>query len=883
MGSTDALSIISSLFVKPLAETKSEDMTLGKKVGDDLYVHINHIIALELGERASIVERAIDSIKPTWEHVPNIVKINLRSERLSLLAYAEFDNDPFPELVASWSFAPGSVDSPSYRTYLNSLNPPILHRKELLVPLDYPGRLEWTKRTQVAEQLGLFDASNAIGFRLNWNRLIESKGYRLINGEFLPLGNDEGSNESDDSELFGGAVKRHLTALTRTNLSAPVQMLLRHALVSPGKTFFDYGCGRGSDVEALSAYGVTSCGWDPHFASDQPIIPSDVVNLGFVVNVIEDPAERVEAIQKAFSLAKGVMSIGVMLYGRETPGKPFRDGFMTSRNTFQKYFSQGEFKDFIEHVLGEDVFLVGPGVAFVFADKELQQRFCVDRYRSSNISQRLLSVSRPRVVRTPAERIARVQIERTSKRDAKFESLKPILDALWTVCLELGRYPEADEVLNLAAIHSEIGSFGLALRHISERYDLGLLKSAQETRKDDLRLFLAMQQFDKRPPLRSLDLRLQRDIKAFFGDYRAAQDSGLKLLTEAANSVLIREACEAAAGQGLGHLQVQQSLLIHISLVERLPVALRAYVGCGLVLYNAVSEVQLIKIHIDSGKLTLMQYDDFELSAVPVLAKRIKVNIRKQDYDVFEYGTQQYPKQMLAWKSRFINEDTPGFPEQLLFDEQLESLGVIPDPEHGHFPEETLRNLERMRFQIDGLTLVRSLSIPDLDQMCGDNLTFRQLIECGETQQRLGLANIPKQAATYNALFDLAVNMLDPIIEYFGSIQLTYAFSSPELSKHISARIAPKLDQHAAAEVDKKGNIVCDRQGAACDLYVEDENMREVADWVIANLPFDRLYFYGDDRPIHLSFGPENSKSACEMIENANGRRIPSRYKSPLT
>lgn len=131
-------------------------------------------------------------------------------------------------------------------------------------------------------------------------------------------------------------------------------MLVRHGLLRPGMTFFDYGCGRGNDVFALSSEGVAASGWDPHYLPDATITSADAVNLGFVVNVIEDPAERIEAITKAFGLARTVMSIGVMLYSGELPGKPYRDGVLTSRNTFQKYFSQSEFKDYIEQVLQRD-------------------------------------------------------------------------------------------------------------------------------------------------------------------------------------------------------------------------------------------------------------------------------------------------------------------------------------------------------------------------------------------------------------------------------------------------------------------------------------------------------------------------------------------------
>ena len=54
--------------------------------------------------------------------------------------------------------------------------------------------------------------------------------------------------------------------------------------------------------------------------------------------------------------------------------------------------------------------------------------------------------------------------------------------------------------------------------------------------------------------------------------------------------------------------------------------------------------------------------------------------------------------------------------------------------------------------------------------------------------------------------------------------------------------------------------------------------MREVADWIIANLPFDRLYFYGSDRPIHLSYAPSDLREATEMKAGPSGRLVPRKY-----
>jgi DNA phosphorothioation-associated putative methyltransferase len=603
--------------------------------------------------------------------------------------------------------------------------------------------------------------------------------------------------------------------------------------------------------------------------------------LGFVVNVIEDPVERLDAMTKAFKLARRVMSIGVMLYGSDIAGTPFRDGFRTSRNTFQKYFTQAEFKDHVEQVLNQEAFMAGPGVAFVFSDRECEQRFHAARFRRRGVAVRLLAARAPRarVIREPRERVGKpLKPPKPSHTEVEFMKAQPLLDPLWSTTLDLGRLPEPDEVANLSEIEAQMGSLGKALRLLGRHYDQTLLAAAAATRADDLRLYLAAQQFAKRPAYRQLEPRLQRDVKAFFGDYRSAQSAGLRLLQDAADHSQLFDACQHAAVAGVGWLEGQHSLQLHVSMVDRLPALLRAYVVCGLILWDATSEVQLVKIHIGSGKLTLMEFDDFDTSPLPLLRRRIKVNVRKLDCDLFEYGTSEYPKPLLYRKSRYLHEDYPGYADQLAFDDALEATGILGESEFGPGPEQLFEQLELRRLAVKGMRLQRSELIPDLDQACGANFTFRSFVECGETQQRLGLKNRPLNPATYNALYDLATQVLDPVIDYFGAIRLTYGFCSPELGRHITKRVAPKLDQHAGHEVTRGGKLICERDGAACDFCVEDEDMREVADWIIANTPFDRLYFYGTDRPIHVSYSPSGVRRAFSMNESKSGRLVPALY-----
>ena len=59
------------------------------------------------------------------------------------------------------------------------------------------------------------------------------------------------------------------------------------------------------------------------------------------------------------------------------------------------------------------------------------------------------------------------------------------------------------------------------------------------------------------------------------------------------------------------------------------------------------------------------------------------------------------------------------------------------------------------------------------------------------------------------------------------------------------------------------------------DFIADDEDMREVNRWVVANAPFDRLSFYGADRPIHVSYGPEHRRQVGRTLAGKDGRLLP--------
>ena len=98
--------------------------------------------------------------------------------------------------------------------------------------------------------------------------------------------------------------QRHRTAISRTTLSRPLRLALEAGLIDNAHPVLDYDCGRGDDVRELQARGIACEGWDPVHRPEGKRQATAVVNLGYVANVIEDPAERSGTLRQAWQLAQ---------------------------------------------------------------------------------------------------------------------------------------------------------------------------------------------------------------------------------------------------------------------------------------------------------------------------------------------------------------------------------------------------------------------------------------------------------------------------------------------------------------------------------------------------------------------------------------------------
>jgi DNA phosphorothioation-associated putative methyltransferase len=447
-------------------------------------------------------------------------------------------------------------------------------------------------------------------------------------------------------------VPRHKTAIRRNDFSRPVKCLLRDGLLDPTLTLFDYGCGRGEDVELLAVEGFACFGWDPVFRPDTPRTAADVVTLGYVINVIEDTGERSAALRQAWSLCRRLLVVAaqVQVSGRGQTQVEFGDGFLTGRGTFQKFYTQGELHAYVEEQLGTEAVPAGLGVCYAFKDESAHQAFLAARYR------RRAALPRPRAAQVC------------------FEENRHLLDPLLAAVAQLGRLPDEDEFPGAADVVARFGSLKRAFALIERVTGPGEWETLRRRRTEDLLVYLALARFRKRPALSQLPRPLQRDIRAFFGGYNRACTLADNLLFRAGNAEAIDECCKQSP---VGKL-LPNALYVHRSALDALDPLLRVYEGCGRAFLGEVEGANVPKLHRFSGKISYLVYPDFEADPHPALLRCVKLSLRTRQLECYDYASSANPP-ILHRKETFLAPDHPLHARFARLTRQEERHGLLDD------------------------------------------------------------------------------------------------------------------------------------------------------------------------------------------------------------
>ncbi|MDE2933018.1 MAG: hypothetical protein OXS47_04000 [Chloroflexota bacterium] len=152
----------------------------GKHVGAASYFHLDLVRT-----RPAIAE----TLNATWRRYAcadspdyNVLKLQPPS-RVSFLTYDDFAT-PFPVLVRSLA-VDVSAGTTRHTDYRDRDNPPILHRKEQLLPASHPFAAPAAALTARLEARGAFSDPRRIGTVNGWSRALADVGLALDHGEVV--------------------------------------------------------------------------------------------------------------------------------------------------------------------------------------------------------------------------------------------------------------------------------------------------------------------------------------------------------------------------------------------------------------------------------------------------------------------------------------------------------------------------------------------------------------------------------------------------------------------------------------------------------------------------------------------------------------------------
>ena len=557
-----------------------------------------------------------------------------------------------------------------------------------MVPKTYPGRSDFEMITAEGEAAGLYDTPRRIGFRKNWESLVSSKGYELVEGRLF-----RSSALPSVGEVH---IERDRTAISRVQFSAPMQILSRFGYLEGQHSVCDYGCGRGDDLAILESLGVDAVGWDPNHRPEGERLPSDIVNLGYVINVIEDREERDDALRSAYALARRLLVVSAMIAtdAHIAKFKTYKDGVITSRKTFQKYYDQGELKEYVDRTLGVQALPAASGLFLVFRDEELEAEYRFAQYGRKN-----------------RERQRGHRQAKAEKLRLLIEEHDDVCEQYWNASLLRGRWLTAREYDRCTDLIEIFGSTRKAQRALLEVYDEVELREAEKCREEDILFGQAMSYFQGRAPFSHLPEALQTDIRYYFGSYRELQARSRELLNSLTDTGRIESAClELAGGKLPVHLDELKSLTLSTNLIGELPLALRSYIGCAEQLIGDVGQFDLLKIHIHTGKVSVMSYDGFDKQPLPKLIERIKVDLWNQRVYYYDYVDEFKPRPLYR-RSMFMTDSHSGYRKQCSFDKRLDELGLAPESPHAGFSFDQLREiLEHKGLEVRGHRFYRTKS-----------------------------------------------------------------------------------------------------------------------------------------------------------------------------
>jgi DNA phosphorothioation-associated putative methyltransferase len=444
-------------------------------------------------------------------------------------------------------------------------------------------------------------------------------------------------------------IRRARTAIQRYRCSKPVAIALADGMINRATSVFDYGCGRGGDVQFLRSKKIRASGWDPHYYPDQSLAPADVVNLGYVLNVIEDAAERTHTLRRAFELARRVAVVSVRVDRALEEGAEYGDGLLTGTGTFQKLFTQDEFRLYLQSALKRHAYLIAPGIAYVFRDDSVESQFLATKAFTRRLEYR-------------TDLIEEFCKNKLARRFVRLAS-------------KLGRLPAVDEFPNYDKLLAAFGSADRLQRLTLQQVSSKSFEESRRQRREDVLTYLAMLRLQGLAPplLHALPAPVRNDIKGIWRTYSAALSEGEQFLFSLGNPEAVRDACRLG---GVGKL-LPQDFYIHASAADGLPALIRLVIFAAWLIIGEIS-YDVVKISTDGRAVSFLKYENFDQDAHPALLRSVRVYMPRAIFSVRDYSDVANPP-ILHRKDLLVRRDYPHIDKFRRLTEAEEKLGLLSE------------------------------------------------------------------------------------------------------------------------------------------------------------------------------------------------------------
>lgn len=490
-------------------------------------------------------------------------------------------------------------------------------------------------------------------------------------------------------------IERHKTAIRRNQLSRPVRMALRDGIISRDGTVFDYGCGLGEDVEYLKGLGIIASGWDPVHYPTGVQQAAEVVNLGYVINVIEHEDERRQTMLSAFQFARKALIVSAQVgYFDTSRAERFQDGFVSARKTFQKYYEQDELRDFIRACLKVEPYPAGTGVFYVFADQQLEADYC-RRLLDDDLPTEIVGLGQPLAEDT--------------------------LAAIAELVYQLGRLPLVAEAPEYGPALAILAASENWMSRLGNLLDQSRWEQIRRERRSHLLSTMVASSFSLTGRKRMVDLTSSEraDVRSLFGSYSRALEEAERLLDETLRLDRINGWLEE---WGLGKV-TREARYVHISLENDLPEPVKLLVLCARAAaeQDLASEPTLVKFSTQELCLSFAYYPGFDEFPHPALERVIKVDFETGSLSQRTYRSEGSPP-ILHRKELFVGRDYPLRSTFLKLSKQEEAAGLLGRPDIGS-RSAWERLLAASGYQLNGHRLVGTGLVPELETV-GDPMSL---------------------------------------------------------------------------------------------------------------------------------------------------------------